>query len=220
MAARASPGGWPGWGDSGSGWRGGRPRFAPSGCRREARGRGRAAVEGSREMDLPMGDGGYALLARLSAGGMAGAVPRVPARAGRYRPPRRREAPSPRGEARSVDRADVPLGGLDQRPASAPQRDPVPRLRRSRRTPSPRDRVRPGLRSGRRGAALFAEGRPFPLEAAIEIGLGVLRALGHAHGLRDDGGKLVGLVHRDVSPQNVLLSLEGRSSSSTSASRR
>jgi eukaryotic-like serine/threonine-protein kinase len=57
--------------------------------------------------------------------------------------------------------------------------------------------------------SFFADGRTFAIEEVIEIGVGVLRALGHAHALRDDSGRHVGLVHRDVSPQNVLLSLQG-----------
>jgi serine/threonine-protein kinase len=54
-----------------------------------------------------------------------------------------------------------------------------------------------------------ATGQPFPIPEAIEIGMGLLRALGHAHALPGDDGPPIGLVHGDVSPHNVLLSLEG-----------
>jgi serine/threonine protein kinase len=46
------------------------------------------------------------------------------------------------------------------------------------------------------------------LPRAVHIVAEVARALAYAHGL-EDGGRPVGLVHRDVSPQNVLLSFEG-----------
>jgi serine/threonine-protein kinase len=54
-----------------------------------------------------------------------------------------------------------------------------------------------------------AVGRPFPIPEALEIAIALLRALGHAHALQAEDGRLLGLVHRDVSPHNVLLSQDG-----------
>src|SRR3954466_342006 len=48
-----------------------------------------------------------------------------------------------------------------------------------------------------------------PLAIAVSIAAEACRGLHAAHELRDDNGTLVGLVHRDVSPQNVLLTYEG-----------
>lgn len=46
-------------------------------------------------------------------------------------------------------------------------------------------------------------------DLCLSITAGVLRGLSHAHGAADDEGRRLGLVHRDVSPQNVLLSING-----------
>jgi len=51
-------------------------------------------------------------------------------------------------------------------------------------------------------------GRPMPPVLAAQIGLEVARGLGYAHRLNVHG-QPVGLVHRDVTPHNVLLSYEG-----------
>ena len=48
-----------------------------------------------------------------------------------------------------------------------------------------------------------------PIEFALRIVADVLRALDYAHRRTDDEGKPLGIVHRDVSPSNVLISLEG-----------
>jgi tRNA A-37 threonylcarbamoyl transferase component Bud32 len=48
----------------------------------------------------------------------------------------------------------------------------------------------------------------FGLARAVHVCAEVARALGYAHRL-EDAGRPAGLVHRDVSPQNVLLSFEG-----------
>lgn len=52
-------------------------------------------------------------------------------------------------------------------------------------------------------------GRPFPIDLAAFVMSAVCRALDYAHRRRDSHGRPVGVVHRDVSPQNILLSLAG-----------
>ena len=54
-----------------------------------------------------------------------------------------------------------------------------------------------------------AKGEAMPLHNAIAIGLGMCAGLDHAHALTDAGGKLLGVVHRDVSLSNVLVSYDG-----------
>ncbi|MCL2448389.1 MAG: protein kinase [Polyangiaceae bacterium] len=48
-----------------------------------------------------------------------------------------------------------------------------------------------------------------PREVVAWIGARVADGLHHAHELRDDGGKLAQVVHRDVNPANVFLTREG-----------
>jgi len=48
-----------------------------------------------------------------------------------------------------------------------------------------------------------------PAEFALFVIREALRALDYAHRVKDDQGRLLGLVHRDVSPSNVLVSFEG-----------
>ena len=58
-----------------------------------------------------------------------------------------------------------------------------------------------------RAAALSR--RPLAVSSAVHVGIGVAAALEHAHGLRDVNGRSLGVVHRDVTPQNVMLSVSG-----------
>lgn len=51
--------------------------------------------------------------------------------------------------------------------------------------------------------------QPLPYELSSYVLTCVCRGLHHAHTLRDTSGSLLGLVHRDVSPHNVLLSFSG-----------
>jgi serine/threonine protein kinase len=50
---------------------------------------------------------------------------------------------------------------------------------------------------------------PLPLSFVLSVMSRVLDALAHAHRQRDEHGQELNLVHRDVSPQNVLISYEG-----------
>ena len=63
-------------------------------------------------------------------------------------------------------------------------------------------------------AALLREVRkrkePFPLSAALQIVSDVCGGLVAAHNLQDHDGTRLELVHRDVSPHNFLISMDGR----------
>src|SRR5271155_4330830 len=50
---------------------------------------------------------------------------------------------------------------------------------------------------------------PLPLEFALRVVADTLTGLDYAHRRENDEGKPLGIVHRDVSPSNVLVSLEG-----------
>jgi serine/threonine-protein kinase len=52
-------------------------------------------------------------------------------------------------------------------------------------------------------------GQPFPVSMSLRIVADICAGLHAAHQLKDAKGELLGVVHRDVSPQNVLLSSEG-----------
>ena len=50
---------------------------------------------------------------------------------------------------------------------------------------------------------------PLPVEYAFLIVVEMLRALDYAHRRTSDDGKPLGIVHRDISPSNILISFEG-----------
>jgi eukaryotic-like serine/threonine-protein kinase len=57
--------------------------------------------------------------------------------------------------------------------------------------------------------AVAGRGVPVTIAAAIAIGLGTARALEHLHGLNDVDGTPLRVVHRDVSPHNLMISSAG-----------
>ncbi len=68
---------------------------------------------------------------------------------------------------------------------------------------------------GDTAARLFARaaqsGTSVPLEVAMRILLDALSGLHAAHVLKDDNGNPLEIVHRDVSPQNILVGIDGTS---------
>jgi eukaryotic-like serine/threonine-protein kinase len=58
-------------------------------------------------------------------------------------------------------------------------------------------------------AASNAEKNNVPIAIVTAVVMDMLRGLHAAHELRDTSGELIGLIHRDVSPQNVLVGADG-----------
>jgi serine/threonine protein kinase len=56
---------------------------------------------------------------------------------------------------------------------------------------------------------LMDQGRMLPYVASIHIALNTLKALAYAHQATDAAGKKLDLVHRDLSPRNIMLSFDG-----------
>jgi eukaryotic-like serine/threonine-protein kinase len=50
---------------------------------------------------------------------------------------------------------------------------------------------------------------PVPVPIAVTIAVSILHGLHAAHEARDEQGALLGVVHRDVSPQNVIVGVDG-----------
>jgi serine/threonine-protein kinase len=66
-----------------------------------------------------------------------------------------------------------------------------------------------GTTGARLVRAAAGQGEELSLEACLHITLSLLHALDYAHNARDDEGKNLQLVHRDVSPGNVLIDRNG-----------
>ncbi len=56
---------------------------------------------------------------------------------------------------------------------------------------------------------LRSMGGPLPLDVALPIVVGMARGLEYAHTKCDTEGRPLGIVHRDVSPENVLVTVDG-----------
>jgi hypothetical protein len=57
---------------------------------------------------------------------------------------------------------------------------------------------------------LKQEGRPLPPPLAVHVTREVLSALASVHTAKDEGGRALGIIHRDVTPSNLYLSVDGK----------
>lgn len=56
---------------------------------------------------------------------------------------------------------------------------------------------------------LTERGRELPRNVAVRIAIDTLDGLANAHEAKDPDGRPLGLVHRDISPQNIMVSVDG-----------
>jgi serine/threonine protein kinase/tetratricopeptide (TPR) repeat protein len=66
-----------------------------------------------------------------------------------------------------------------------------------------------GINLGQLGKVLAGRGQRLPVGLALRVVTELLEGLDHAHRAADAQGRPLRLVHRDVSPSNILLSFEG-----------
>ena len=106
--------------------------------------------------------------------------------------------------------ADVPRRGAPRREDPPPERRAHPRDRHERAGLLPRDGVRrgghPRAAHHALGAGRATASRSTWRRASWSTSS---RGLHAAHELADDDGKPLGIVHRDVSPQNILVGVDG-----------
>jgi serine/threonine-protein kinase len=57
--------------------------------------------------------------------------------------------------------------------------------------------------------SLKKQGKKPSVKEVLYIGMEICKGLSHAHGLTDDTGKLLNIVHRDISPPNILITRNG-----------
>jgi serine/threonine-protein kinase len=57
--------------------------------------------------------------------------------------------------------------------------------------------------------SLHRRGQRFPLSEALYVCAEACRGLAYAHDLRDENGRAIGIVHRDISPPNIMLTRQG-----------
>ena len=67
----------------------------------------------------------------------------------------------------------------------------------------------PGVDLHRLARLMAADGRHLQPAEVAAIGLGVARGLAYTHALADEDGQPLGIVHRDVSPHNIMVAISG-----------
>jgi len=68
-----------------------------------------------------------------------------------------------------------------------------------------------GFQFGQWHRYLRSKGKQIPTNIVVQITINTLDALHHAHSLKRPDGELMQIIHRDISPSNILIGIDGRS---------